>query len=258
AVEGYRYALLPRRQYEVFEKYIPDGLAGKPSGAARPLQLLRMLSVEYVIGLPDRAQPPKGKVADVPVAEVVPLYSHHRFTLWQVTHPMPFAWLANSSDISYCWAPEAARDVILSSRFRPEGVTAVEDTSRQFGSFRLVEVQIEATVQEQGMSVETNIRNIYGPATADGHKPEALLVLSMAYNPNLVARVDGELAPIYRTNYVLCGVPVPQGKHTVTVRYESQPLRWGLVISLVSVIVVLVLLVTVGRYRRKQDEISDA
>ena len=108
------------------------------------------------------------------------------------------------------------------------------------------------------MSVQTNIPNIYGPATADGHKPEALLVLSMAYNPNLVASVDGKPVPIYRANYVLCGVPVPQGKHTVTVRYESKPLQLGLIISLISGLVALVLLVTVSRYRRKQDTISDA
>ncbi|GAI55105.1 unnamed protein product, partial [marine sediment metagenome] len=60
------------------------------------------------------------------------------------------------------------------------------------------------------------------------------------------------------TNYVLCGVPVPPGEHTVTVRYESQPLRWGLVISLISVLVLLVLLVTTTRRKRRQDVTSDA
>ena len=84
-----------------------------------------------------------------------------------------------------------------------------------------------------------------------------LLVLSMAYHPNLVARVDGSIAPIYRTNYVLCGVPVPPGKHTVTVRYESQPLRQGLAISLISVLVVLVLLVMLGKRQRPRDVVSN-
>jgi len=108
------------------------------------------------------------------------------------------------------------------------------------------------------MAVQTDIPNIYGPATANGHKPEALLVLSMAYNPNLVARVNGKPAPIYRTNYVLCGVPVPQGKHTVTVRYQSQPLRCGLAISLVSTLIALVLLVSMNRRKRKRDAANDA
>jgi len=247
AVEGYRYALLPQRQYEVFEKYIPDGLLGKPDSMANALQVLRMLNVEYLISLPDLES-----------AELEVVRSWPDFALYQLNDPMPLAWLAKPRGISYCTAPQAARDAILSPQFRPERLSAVEGASCQFAIFRPDEVQVKAVVKEAGMSVQTNIPNIYGPASTDGHKPEALLVLSMAYNPNLVARVDGKPAPIYRTNYVLCGVPVPQGKHTVTVRYESQPLRWGLVISLISVLIVLILLVTVGRYRQKRDAISDA
>ena len=245
AVEGYRYALLPRRQYEVFEKYIPDGLAGKPGGATRPLQLLRMLNVEYLISLPDLES-----------AELEVVRSWPELALYRLKAPMPVAWVA--CGIRRCTSSGEARGIILSPRFRPEGITVVEDAPEQFALFRPDEVQVEASVEEAGVSVQTNIPNIYGPATADGHKPEALLVLSMAYNPNLVASVDGKPVPIYRANYVLCGVPVPQGKHTVTVRYESKPLQLGLIISLISGLVALVLLVTVSRYRRKQDTISDA
>ncbi len=247
AVEGYRYALLPSRQYEVFEKYIPDGLAGKPGGAACPLQLLRMLGVEYFISLPDLKS-----------SELEMVTSWPEFALYRFRKPMPLAWLAESPGISYCPTPEAARGVILSLEFRPERVTAVEDASEQFGYFRFGEVQIEVSVEDAGMSVQTNIPNIYGPATANGHKPEALLVLSMAYNPNLVASVDDKLVPIYRTNYALCGVPVPPGDHTVTVRYESKPLRWGLAISLISVLVVVVLLITTTRYEQGQNAANNA
>ena len=171
---------------------------------------------------------------------------------------MPLTWLAESPGIRYCSTPEAAREVILSPNFRPEQITAVEGVSQQFGSYRLDEVQVKASVEPTGMSVQTDIPNISGPLTADSHKPEALLVLSMAYNPNLVARVDGKQTMIYRTNYVLCGVPVPQGEHTVSVRYESKPLKQGLCVSLVSIIVVLVLLSTMNKHKRKQDPASDA
>jgi len=247
AVEGYRYALLPSRQYEVFEKYIPTGLAGKSSGAARPLQLLRMLSVEYFISLPGLKS-----------AELEILSSWPQFALYRFRKPMPLTWLAEAPGIRYCSTPEAAREVILSPNFRPEQITAVEGVSQQFGSYRLDEVQVKASVEPTGMSVQTDIPNISGPLTADSHKPEALLVLSMAYNPNLIARMDGRPAPIYRANYVLCGVPVPQGEHTVSVRYESKPLKQGLCVSLVSIIVVLVLLSTMNKHKRKQDPASDA
>jgi len=239
AIEGW-YGLLPRRQYEVFEKYIPDGLAGKPGGAPQPLQLLRMLNVEYLISLPDLES-----------AELEMVSAWPRFALYRFRKPMPLAWLAEPHGISHCKTPQAALDAILSPKFRPERLTAVEGASQQFALFRPDEVQVEVSVEDAEMSVQTNIPNIYEPLTKDGHKPEALLVLSLAYNPNLVASVDGKPAPIYRTNYLLCGVPVPQGKHTVTVRYTSRPLQWGLAISLFSGLVALVLLITINRHKRR-------
>lgn len=171
---------------------------------------------------------------------------------------MPLAWLAHPRNVMYLDTPQAACDAILSPHFRPERLTTVEDAPRQFAIFRPDEVQVEASVHEAGMSVQTNIPNIYGPASANGHKPEALLVLSMAYNPNLVASVDDKIVPIYRTNYVLCGVPVPPGKHTVTVRYESKPLRWGLAVSLGSVLFAVVVLAITGYRRRRQERGASA
>jgi len=252
AVEGYRYALLPRRQYEVIEKYIADGLAGKPGGAAQPLQLLRMLNVEYFISLPDRNS-----------SELEVVSSWPQFALYRFRKPMPLAWLAKG--LTYCANPQESRDFILGYHFRPYFRTAVEASHSNMVSSP-DEGRIASVVEPRGMSVEAEVPQIVdGECAASPQSQQkivvgsgmALLVFAMAYNPNLVARVDGDIAPIYRTNYVLCGVPVPQGKHTVTVSYESKPLQLGLIISLVSVLFVLVLLVTVSRYRRKQDAASN-
>ena len=119
------------------------------------------------------------------------------------------------------------------------------------------EYKITASIEDDGMSVAT-----YIPAADESEgaesAPQCLLVLSMAYHPNLVARVDGEIAPIYRTNYVLCGVPVPSGSHTVTVRYESKPLQRGLAISLLSALFALVLLAAMSRRNRKRGAADGA
>ncbi len=241
AVEGYRYALLPRRQYEVFEKYIPDGLAGKPGGAARPLQLLRMLGVEYLVGVPGLES-----------GEVEPVHIEPMFTMYRIKEPMPLAWV--SDGVKYCETPEEAKKVILSPTFRPEVEPAVEGLQQPlssvysgYGTNRVV-----AHVEERGISARVTISGV------SPRMPSLLLVVSMAYNPNLVARVDGKPAPIYRANYVLCGVPVPPGEHTITVRYESRPLRWGLAISLISVLVVVVVLITTTRYEQRQNATNDA
>ncbi len=80
-----------------------------------------------------------------------------------------------------------------------------------------------------------------------------LLVVSIAYNPNLVAQVDSEAVPIYRTNYMLCGIPVPAGDHTVVVEYKSEPLRIGALISLIALGLAGALWVAVSRSSRGKE-----
>ncbi len=231
------YALLPSRQYELFEKYIPDGLAGKPGGAARPIQLLQMLNVCYLISLPG---------LEWPQTEV--FHTGAGFTVYRINPSMSRAWIANG--IAQCANEDEAREVIVSAGFLPQEHTAVEAMALDFVA-PSSEYKINASVEHDGMSVVT-----YIPSADDSEAvesaPQCLLVLSMAYHPNLVARVDGNVAPIYRTNYVLCGVPVPAGEHTVTVRYESKPLRSGLTISLLSALFALVLLAAMSRRKRKR------
>ncbi len=243
AIEGYRYALLPSRQYEVFEKYIPDGLAGKPGGAARPIQLLQMLNVCYLISVPGLES-----------SEIEVLYTGTDFTMYRVNRSMPRAWIAKG--ISQCASQDEARDIILSAGFLPQECTVVETVSFDL-TVPSSEYKINTTVQDDGMSVTTHIPFAYESDAGDS-AAQYLLVLSMAYHPSLVARVDGEIAPIYRTNYVLCGVSVPPGEHTVTVRYESKPLQQGLMISLVSALVTFILLAAMSRRKRRQEAADGA
>ncbi len=242
ALEG-NYGLLPRRQYEVFEEYIPDGLAGKPGGAARPIQLLQMLNVCYLISLPGLEWP-----------ETEVFHTGAGFTVYRINLSMSRAWLAKG--ISQCANEDEARGVIVSPGFLPQERTAVEAVALDF-VVPSSEYKITASIEDDGMSVAT-----YIPAADESEgaesAPQCLLVLSMAYHPNLVARVDGEIAPIYRTNYVLCGVPVPSGSHTVTVRYESKPLQRGLAISLLSALFALVLLAAMSRRNRKRGAADGA
>jgi uncharacterized membrane protein YfhO len=77
-----------------------------------------------------------------------------------------------------------------------------------------------------------------------------LLVLADTYYPGWKAEVDGEEVPVERVDYLLRGVPVPAGAHTVVFRYE--PLSWtiGWVVSLLALLGLAVALVAGGRRRR--------
>jgi uncharacterized membrane protein YfhO len=67
--------------------------------------------------------------------------------------------------------------------------------------------------------------------------------------PGWVAEVDGREAPVERVDYLLRGVRVPAGVHTVEFRYE--PLSWtvGWVVSLLA-LVLLAAAAAVGLTRR--------
>jgi hypothetical protein len=79
-----------------------------------------------------------------------------------------------------------------------------------------------------------------------------LLVLSEVYYPSWKAYVDGEPAEVYATDQLLRSVPIPAGEHEVELRYESEALEVGIMISVVAYAVLIVMVFGAGvQYRRK-------
>jgi uncharacterized membrane protein YfhO len=60
------------------------------------------------------------------------------------------------------------------------------------------------------------------------------LVLSDRYYPGWRADINGKPARIERANVVVRAVAVPPGRHIVTFRFASTPLRAGAAISLLG------------------------
>ena len=67
----------------------------------------------------------------------------------------------------------------------------------------------------------------------------SLLVLTDDFYPGWTATVDGRPATVHRVDYLLRGVSLTPGTHTIVFRY--QPASWtaGLIISLISLVLVL-------------------
>ncbi len=70
----------------------------------------------------------------------------------------------------------------------------------------------------------------------------ALLRLADLWYPDWTATVDGRPAPVLKADYLLRAVAVPAGTHTVEFRFRSRALRTGLMASIASLVVALVLL----------------
>jgi hypothetical protein len=64
----------------------------------------------------------------------------------------------------------------------------------------------------------------------------AILVVSEMTFPGWQARVDGQAAELLCVNYLLRGVALPPGKHTVEIYYQPASLRLGLLVSSLAVL----------------------
>ena len=76
----------------------------------------------------------------------------------------------------------------------------------------------------------------------------------MYYEKGWIATIDGKEAKIYNVNYVLRGLQIPAGKHTIEFKFEPQVVKTGSTIALISS---LLMLITIGLgvfYWRKQNK----
>jgi uncharacterized membrane protein YfhO len=72
--------------------------------------------------------------------------------------------------------------------------------------------------------------------------------------PGWVAIVDGEPVQLDRLDYLFRGVFVPEGTHTIEIKYEPTSVRIGFWISLISVLGLLLLCVYSWQWRKSNDE----
>lgn len=70
-----------------------------------------------------------------------------------------------------------------------------------------------------------------------------LLFISEIYYPGWKAYLDGEEIPIYKTNYAFRSVIVPQGKHTIELKFESEGFERGKSLSIITNVVVILALI---------------
>ena len=71
-------------------------------------------------------------------------------------------------------------------------------------------------------------------------RPAMLVLDDLAY-PGWKATVDGHSAPIERTDYLLRGVALRPGDHTVEMRYAPVSWRIGWIISAIALLVLAAL-----------------
>ena len=72
---------------------------------------------------------------------------------------------------------------------------------------------------------------------------DQLVVFSEIYYPNgWYAEIDGKAVDHFPVNYVLRGILVPAGYHTISFRFDPQVIKLGVNIRIISLLVFLLII----------------
>lgn len=81
---------------------------------------------------------------------------------------------------------------------------------------------------------------------------EAFLVILDSFYPGWKVFIDGQESIIHKTNYNFRGIMLPRGTHTVEFIYTPESLKYGIIISGVSLTVIFALLIIPGFIGKKR------
>lgn len=229
---GY-HAAKPRQFQEVYDFYLDHGNE-KFEVNAKNINVINMLNVKYIIKDLEGQQDQAGAGA---VAMLNP-------------YPNGNAWFVEKLNFV-----EKADDEMLSLF----GLNTKDEAVVRSGQ--------EATNNLQETYKKDSLANI----ELISYKPDALTYTSenseagfavfseIHYPYGWNAYVDGKLMPHYRVNYILRGLEIPAGKHTIDFKFEPAIVEKGISVSLISS-VLLMLLIVAGLYYeyKRRKEVQEA
>ncbi|HKX31895.1 MAG TPA: YfhO family protein [Blastocatellia bacterium] len=160
-----------------------------------------------------------------------PVYDKNGITIVENLHALPRVWLTT-------WAEALGSDEILR---RIRGDSEVPFDPRMTA---LVEVEPHKLPALSGapLSAESYARVVsYEPnriVIETESDQAAVLVVSELHYPGWRAMMDGEKTQIHQTDYLLRGVFVEPGKHTVEMSYQAPGLRTGALVSLATLLLI--------------------
>jgi hypothetical protein len=177
---------------------------------------------------------------------------NNEISVYENLRAMPRAWLAREV-ISL--KPDETLAVIKSSRL-PDGRvfdpsrTALMEEPLKLDAGGGEDVKGEGGVEvlaASGSHMELRTRSA----------APSLLVLSDTYYPGWRATVDGRAAEVYRTDFALRGVQVPSGNHTVRLEFRPKSFYYGLLLSSLSFVVMVIMLFRLARAARRSQYVDN-
>ena len=208
------------------------------AGMGNPL-VWQLMNIKYLISNRDESTP-----------ALVQVYNSPNTKVYGVRFALPKVFFVNKYEVS---DNLGMLKKIADRLFDPRDVAYVSED---------IKTRIDPPLQgAEAEIVHYGIQDLEVRTTATGNN---LLFLSEAYYPKgWKAFIDGKEIEILRINYLFRGVIVPQGKHTIEMKFEPESFSTGRPIrriSNIAVIIGIVLVSGIGWNRKRtkrQNKIDD-
>jgi hypothetical protein len=200
----------------------------------RRLRTLRLLGVGSLLVAP--ADPP----LHVPGLRLA--YSGPDARVYSVPQPQPRAVVVGGQLVA--GSAQDALDALTRPGFDPRRGAVAEQAIPGVGE------SPTAAPAPAGVATVTSYRPQRVQIHATASRP-GLLVLDDSYAPGWTATVDGRATRVYQVDYVLRGVRVGKGSHTVVFTYAPASWRIGWIVSAGALAVVMAAILA-GRRRRRR------
>lgn len=209
----------------VYQDVIDEALFGGPTGINT--SILAMLNTKYVTY---NGQVPGFEVAHQ-AGESVAL---------ELTNVLPKAYFVDSVTITN--DPREAMEFIKGMDFNPAAQAIVLGDA------------VPTTSADSSATVRVTEYNAHNITLETSRSTDGFLVLGeIYYNDGWIATLDGQELEIHRTNYLLRGVEVPAGEHTIEFVYAPEwvgPVQFISTASNVAVLVIVIGFTFIGYQRR--------
>lgn len=189
------------------------------SARAHGQEALRLMGASFaMLPIGPKGEPPGRRAALEPLGDPLP-----GTRLYRVKEPLPRVYLAGA-------ATTAADGDIEESVFAPEVVGG----GRVYLAPEAGAVALAGSAERAGACRLETYRNVTVGATCEATRPAVAVFLEQSAL-GWRAEVDGQPAPLWRANRVFRAVPVPAGRHTITLRFEAPGVALGRWVSLAAV-----------------------
>ncbi|MEO6725258.1 MAG: YfhO family protein [Blastocatellia bacterium] len=168
-------------------------------------------------------------------------YDHEGVQIYENQRALPRVWLTTQAEA--VTSEESLRRIRGQSEiaFNPKITALLETTPETLRG--LSGGELGAEEKAQIIRYESNNLVIETNATQ-----QTVLVVSEMNYPGWEAKVDGQHANIWTTDYLLRGVILPAGKHRVEMRYTAPAARNGAILSALSLLVLIGLILKARRH----------